>query len=207
MINGGDTTKTLIDLNAVRQVQADAPASELLDLAAIRLPQGFEAGGVKAAITLLQVRRPDRQWFVRVHSGHDYQITVATLDYERAVYLLHPTIAAALPGECRQTAIYLAITRQGVPFLWPINLSYDRAGTLNPWAVSSLQAARHAMTKWTRLASNQQLGAYEIFTAEADLDDPEFPDKSFQELLSLGFRDRYITSTDHIIIQRLHGRA
>ena len=78
-------------------------------------------------------------------------------------------------------------------------------GRLDSWNRSALDAAQLAMGAWVRLTSNMSLKAYEIFQASANLPEPEWPDLDFQKLLEIAFRDRYIQTPDHPVLQRLRG--
>ena len=51
------------------------------------------------------------------------------------------------------------------------------------------------------------LGAYEIYQAEGDLPDPNWPDESFSELLRIAFKGNIIDSQDHIILRQLLGQV
>ena len=103
------------------------------------------------------------------------------------------------------TALFTSITRQGVIFLWPVRLP-GPDGRDNPWSRSALDAAERARERWIRVASNMSLGAYEVFQATADIPDPQWPEEGgLQGLLAIAFRDRFITTPDHPIIQRLRG--
>ena len=57
-----------------------------------------------------------------------------------------------------------------------------------------------------RVTANLSLGAYEIFMAEADVTDPIWPDISFQGLLEIAFRDRFIRDLDHPVVKKLRGK-
>ncbi len=97
------------------------------DPAALRLNQSFpDTVGVKKLLTTVPVRKPNRQDFVRVHPDQNYRLTPAAIievkENRDEVYLVTPSIAQALPGEFATATLYLAINRQGVPFLWPVKL-------------------------------------------------------------------------------------
>jgi hypothetical protein len=64
-----------------------------------------------------------------------------------------------------------------------------------------------AMTHWVRVKANTNLGAYEIFKAQAEFGEPEWPDLSFWELIKIAFRDHLIDSLDHPVVKRLRGLA
>lgn len=184
-----------------------SPAPNPFDPELLRLPQDFGAGlGVKKLLTTLPVRRPDRQWFVRVHPTLRIETAVFELKEERETYLVSPEMRAEIPGELVAKALLLAVTRQNSPFLWPIRLP-DESGRLDEWNRSAAEAAKLAETQWVRLVANRSLGAYDTFLATGDLPDPGWPDLDLEALLKLAFRDRYISSLDHPVVQRLLGRS
>ena len=129
------------------------------DPAALRLNQSFpDTVGVKKLLTTVPVRKPNRQDFVRVHPDQNYRLTPAAIievkENRDEVYLVTPSIAQALPG-----ALYLAINRQGVPFLWPVKLPAPDGKQLE-WHRTAAIGAELAMTKWVRV--NLEHGARRI---------------------------------------------
>ena len=180
-----------------------------IDLDAIRISQDYGAElGARKALTTVSVRKPNRQSFVRTHPDPLYRIETIILEFEetRETYLVGPQARGELASEIVPKLLTTAIDRQGVVFLWPITLP-DASGRHSPWHQSALEAARRAEGSWIRVASNMTLGAYEIFVAIGPLDDPQWPEESFQELLELAFKDRYIDSLDHPVIHQLRGRV
>jgi hypothetical protein len=178
-----------------------------LDPAKLRLSQDFSAElGVKKLVTTVPVRRPDRQWFVRTHTDPAYSLEVALLDLrdDREVYVVDPVIVAEVTQEIRAKLLVTAINRQGVVFLWPINLPRPD-GRVDSWSRSALAAAEAARTRWVRVVADMGLGAYEVFEAQAKLDEPNWPDLPFPRLLEIAFRDRVIRDTDHPVLRRLRG--
>ena len=179
------------------------------DLSKLRISQDFAAGiGVKKALLTVPVRKPDRQWFIRVHPAEDYRLETAILELrdEREAYLVAPELWADLSGEVVPKVLFTGINRQGVVFLWPIRLPGDD-GRHDEWNRSALEAAERAQGRWVRVASNQSLGAYEVWDGSKDLPDPEWPDQPFQELVRTAFRGRYIDSYAHPVLKRLRGEA
>ncbi len=178
-----------------------------IDLNRLRLTQNFpDQVGVKKAILTVPVKKPDRQWFVRVHPDHSWRLETAVLEFkeERETYLVDPELWPELPGELVPKVLFTAMNRQGVVFLWPVRLPGED-GRGNAWHHSALEAANLAMKGWVRIAANMSLGAYEVFQATGDLPDPEWPDKDFSALLEIGFKDHYVRSIDHPVIGRLRG--
>jgi len=173
----------------------------------LRLPQDYaqELGG-KKLLTRVPTDKPARHWFVRVHPDPSYRMLVGTiaLKAERELYIVHPSIAPDLTHEFRLETLYTGINRQGTLFLWPVPLP-GSDGKHNPWHASALQAAELAMTKWIRMTSDMNLGAYVIFEAMGSLPEPEWPDLSFEEILGIAFKDTVISDTDHPVLRKLRG--
>jgi hypothetical protein len=143
---------------------------------------------------------------VRVHPGEDYRLVTAVVedDEDRETYLVAPHLRGDLGAEVLLVTLFTAITRQGVLFLWPCKVPGD-AGRKNHWHESALSAAEYSMKRWVRVAADMSLGAYQMFAAAGDVPEPEWPDRSFHEILKIAFRDRYIESIDHPVVKRLRG--
>ena len=154
----------------------------------------------------MPVRKPDRQWFVRTHAAENMRLDTAVLELkeDRETYLVAPAMRHVLPGEVVPKALITAINRQGVLFLWPIRLPGED-GRHDEWNRSALEAARLASDQWIRVSANMSLGAYDTFVATGDLPEPEWPEMDLHEILKLAFRDRYIDSPDHPVVERLRG--
>jgi hypothetical protein len=186
-----------------------AAAADPFDIASLRLnPSFLETAGVKKLLTTVPARRPSPQDFVRVHPGPTYRENFALVDLkdDREDFLVHPTILPELTGEVVYKTLFTAINRQGIVFLWPVKLPApdDRK---SEWPRSAREAAEMAMTRWIRMKANLSLGAYEITVAESAMADPVWPDLSFQELVRIAYRDRMITTLDHVVIKRLRGQT
>ena len=156
----------------------------------------------------MPARRPSPQDFVRVHPSPDYRENFAMIDLkdDREDYLVRPEILPDLAGEVVYKTIFTAINRQGVVFLWSIRLPApdDRK---SDWPRSQREAAERAMGQWVRLKANMSLGAYEITVAESVMAEPVWPELSYQQLLSIAYRDRMIATLDHSVVKRLRGQA
>jgi hypothetical protein len=102
--------------------------------------------------------------------------------------------------------LFTAINRQGVLFLWPIRLP-GADGKLDTWSQSALEAANMAKAGWIRVSANLSLGGYDIFPASAELVSPDWPDTPFRDLLSIAFKDRFISDWNHPILRKLRGEV
>ena len=57
------------------------------------------------------------------------------------------------------------------------------------------------------MAADMSLGAYRIWEARGDLPEPEWPEQSLRDLLSIAFKGRYIDSLDHPVLKHLRGEV
>lgn len=201
-------------LHAVEHVNQSGRLAELqnvnpFDPTRLRLSQDFENKiGVKKALLTVPTRKPDRQWFVRVHPSADWRLDTAVLELkeERETYLVEPALWGELPGEVVPKLLFTAVNRQGVVFVWPVRLQ-GSDGKWDEWNRSAMEAAQMATKGWIRIAANMSLGAYEVFEATAELPEPEWPDIGFDQLLKIAFKDRFIRDLDHPVVRRLRGEV
>jgi hypothetical protein len=179
------------------------------DLDSLRLAQDFrDTLGVTKILSAVPVRKPTRQEFFRVRDDDVYRLEagVIELDDERETYLLAPDVREQMPGDWKAVRLTTFITRQRVVGIWPLKLP-DPERPLD-WHRSAIDAADMAARKWVKLKPNMALRAYDIHVADAELDEPEWPDHTFPELLEIAFRDgRLIQDMEHPVIQRLLGKA
>lgn len=198
------------DFEQACELKAEA-GPDPFDPAALRLSPDFTANiGVRKALLSIPVRKPDRSWFVRVHPEEAYRLQtgVVELKEDRETYLVARSLWPELVTEATFSprALFTAINRQGVLFLWPIRLP-GPDGKLDEWSRTALEAADMAAKGWVRVTANMSLGAYEVFQASGHLPDPDWPQTPFNEVLRVAFRDRFIASLDHPILRRLRGEV
>jgi len=173
----------------------------------LKLTQDFNAlTGVKKRITLVQVRKPGPKEYVRVHPDPNYCLSTAVLEFKEMgeTYLVVKHLWDSLPNELIPKILYLTINRQKVVRIWPIRLPNEE-GKLDDWNLSAHEAVGLAKTSWVRVASNRGAGMYETFEAGGNLGDPEWPDMTFQEILDIAFKGRFIDNWDHPALKQLRG--
>jgi hypothetical protein len=184
-----------------------AVPADLFDLDKLRVSQNFaDAIGVRKALLTVPVRKPDRQWWIRVHPDPAYRMPAYILELkdERTTYIVTEDLGALI-GEVTRVMLFTAINRQGITFIWWQRLpSPDRR---DEWARSGIAAAELATKRWVRVVANLSLGAYEVHVAEGALDEPVWPDATFQELVTIGFRGRRIDTPEHEALKRMRGLA
>lgn len=171
------------------------------------LTQDFGAlAGIERIVTNVPARKPNSHAFIRVHPSADYRLQVFILNTkdDGENYLVSPKLYAELAQEVRPKMLYTGVTREGNPFLWPVNMPGED-GRLDDWSQSAHQAAGIAQTHWVRLVANRSMGAYDVMKAANLSVEPKWPDKTFTELLNLAFRDKVINDLNHVVLRRLRG--
>jgi hypothetical protein len=185
-------------------------AFDPFDPKALRLDASAMAAdlGTTRELVTVNVRKPAKDEFVRVHRDDEYTLNTGVLELktEREIYLVTRPLWGELFDEanfsCR--ALFSAMSRQGVFFLWPVRLP-GPDGKIDPWNASALEAASLARDRWVRISANMPLGAYNVTTAAARISEPVWPEKSMRDLLAIAFKDRFIDSLDHPALKRLRG--
>lgn len=179
------------------------------NLSRMKLSQDFALmAAVKAVITSVAVRKPNKHEFVRVRAGSEWRFeTGCFIEKEtRETYLVTPELWPAMPGDVTPTALVVAISRNSpVPFLWPLVLP-SSDGRPNRWHESGIRAARLAESQWVRSVADMAEGSYVPFVAAAKLPEPEWPsDLTMNDLIRLAFQARFIRDMSHPCLQRLRG--
>jgi hypothetical protein len=193
--------------NPTEPLNTDAVQVDPFDVSNLTLGQNFaDASGVKKLLLTIPVRKPNKQDFVRVHPSVDCRLETAVLVFkeERENFLVARELWSELPGELTPMVLFLATNRQKVPFLWGIRLPGED-GRHDEWNASALEAAALAQRDWVRVVANMSLGAYEVFSASGSIPEPEWPSQSFQEILKIAFKGRFIDHLEHPAIRRLRG--
>jgi hypothetical protein len=179
------------------------------DPSALRLSQDLNASlGVKKALLAVPVRKPHNSWFVRVHPDEAYRLHTAVVEMkeDRETYLVAQTLWPELASEAlfKPKLLATAINRQGVVFLWELNLPRSD-GRTDEWSRTALAAMKMAIDGWVRVSANMSLGAYDVFQASGKLSEPDWPKVPFRELLRVAFKNHYIDSPDHPVLRKLRG--
>jgi hypothetical protein len=163
---------------------------------------------IKKLLTTIPVCKPGPQDFVRVHPSPEYRENFPLLELkaDREEYIVATKLVPQLFGEFANKTLFLAITKQGDPFFWPVRLPSPE-GRDTGWARSAREAADRATRTWIRIRANMHLGAYDIFEAGdgVEFGEPEWPALSFWDLIKIAFKDHLIENVDHPVVKRLRG--
>jgi hypothetical protein len=176
------------------------------DIEALRLSPDATTVAVRKIITRVPVRKPGNQEFFRVHPEERFRLDTGIIDLrdDRESYLVDRRLREELADEMRAVRLYTCISRAGAVFLWAVPLP-GPDGRRNGWHDSAHAAAELAMTQWTRIKADMSAGQYETSVAAAEIAEPGWPELTFNELLRLAFRDAFIDTVDHPVVQRLRG--
>lgn len=193
---------------------ADAAATkssidDRFSLARLRTEIDYSAAvGLRDVITEVPVRKPSREWFVRVKPGPDerFQTMVLQLKEEGEIYLVDPDLWGELADELVPMLFVTAINRQGVVFLWPVRMA-DPTGRMNSWSLSALRAISVAEGQWVRLTADRSLGGYRVSVATADLPKPTWPEVTLDDLIRIAFEHKRIDQMSHPVVKALRGEA
>lgn len=178
----------------------------LVDLAALRLSQDFTSNvPAKKVLVTIPLRKPSRHDFIRVHPTMEFTTYLLELKEERGeVYVVAPSVAATIPNEVTAKTLLAYVNRQGVLALWPLSPARED-GRLESWSASAAAAADLAKSSWVRVASNMPLRAYEAYKANGIIPEPVWPEESWEQILTIAFRDCLIADVNHPVLRRLRG--
>jgi len=130
------------------------------------------------------------------------------IDEKKTVYFVtpemrsHPKIALRI----RNVTLRLTVTwPSNEIYLWPVPL-FDEEHGFPVWR-SARKAAELAESTWVQMAWDDARRDYTVEVAEGTLAEPQWPDKTMAELLTLGFSGRVIDNEDHPYVRRLRGLA
>jgi hypothetical protein len=114
-----------------------------------------------------------------------------------------PAVKHLVSSELRPVRLFTVMNKHGEVFLWPVKLPSDDHDRLRRMADSALKGAEQATTLWVKLLWDKHLGAWELYRAKGDLGEPQWPEKSFTELMDIAFRGYLIDRSDHEVIREL----
>lgn len=162
----------------------------------------------------ITVGKPNDDTFVRTSNKPDEWAVFDFIELksDKKLYLLTPEVVEeiqALNEERAQVMIKTAkkrlifsVTRQLVPFLWPVTILDGD----NDWIESANTCAAAAKENWVRVVSNTAAGRYDYVTSPS-VDEPKWPAMSYEEAVLKAFGGKVIDSMDHDVIQQLLGEA
>lgn len=170
------------------------------DISAFKVPQPAELESVIAAEPHQEVlvQKPHRQEFFRSHAEH-FPAHVIQWNRDGHFYLVHPELQVDLQSELRLVTLIPYVNRDGKVGLWPLST------IPSTWRVSAKEVIAQAQYQWLRAIPNMEKGAYETLPAASELGEPQWPEKTVDELVAEAFSDRLIVSLEHEVVRALRG--
>jgi hypothetical protein len=202
-----DTPEINPELDLSTFAQAAPVPLQPEDLTAFAIDQDFNETAAKKVLTVVPVKKPSKEAFVRTSTdpAHWQQFAILELKELGKTYLLTPGVAAALRDDSESTLqranLVLSVDKRGNPFLWPLKVSERES----EWNLSARRGAEIAKGQWARITANMNAQAYDTMVASNQASDPAWPSESYSEILSLAFKGRVIDTLDHPAIQELRG--
>jgi hypothetical protein len=134
-----------------------------------------------------------KQWKDR---GFYYMLQIEGRD----PYLVAPHIAKLKKDEdvIRPILIVRYVTMAGEEGLWPLKLDQPD-GKTNNWNKSAQKVLELAESKWVRLISGKGHYNYMVSRRTFEQTPPRFSDRSFDDLISIVFKDTTIFNLEHEI--------
>jgi hypothetical protein len=153
--------------------------------------------------TVVPVRTPDRQWWFRCHRDPAMCVPVDLLiirsGADEGTYFLDPEIE--FPDELDQYIVPALLTRSithdGVEFFFLAKQS-DKSPKQ-----STRRCVNEARNSWIQMKWNPTTKAYDFQYARQLRREPDWSDKSLDELLEMAFGDNFINRVDHEVVNRL----
>jgi len=164
----------------------------------------------ESVLTTVPVRKPGHTEFFRVHPDPAFVVDSWILEHvdglDRTTYWVDRQLHLELRTELRRVRLFTCMTKRRVVLLWPAKLPVADAGNSGrAWHQSALEAAEEAKNLWVKLEGDKDLGAYRYVKARGDLGEPQWPEKTFKELIQIAFKDKLIDTLDHPVIRDLYG--
>ena len=179
----------------------------------LRLKVVGHTPGVRKLLTTIQVCKPSKDQFIRTQKDSRYWLDVWAVEQkeDRSVFVAEPNLASDLASLNigRMFTLVLTVSRQGNVFFWPLRIhAADDGRRPDHWLTSAREAAELARSKWIRLVANMANQSFDVYEAEADLPEPEWPSESMRDLLEIAFKGNgVIKDIDHPVIRGLRGLA
>ena len=191
-----------------------ASSSVFDDLAGLRKAQKITVSR-KAVLINVKVDKPPNNVHFRAHP--EWYIDDASIIQDRdagTFYFVHPVMRTHPKLAPRIRYVTLAVIflwPSGVLQIWPVPKLEGERRPVKAWksARKAYELSRGSPAKpaaWTQIVWNEATNDYTVETAEGITVEPTWPtDKTFNDLLKLGFDGTIIDSENHDYVRQLRG--
>ena len=162
--------------------------------------------GAREILSVIAVRRPKNNEFIRVPLLPQYSLTTAIFEDkdENETYFIAPAIRPLVISGAVTKMLTLTVNQLGHTFIWPVPCDEGQSRK-STWNESARAGYHRAKTIWVKLVSDRAAFMYRLYEAEGQLPEPRWPTTPFGQLLSLAFRNRIIDTEDHPILKAQRG--
>jgi hypothetical protein len=183
------------------------PGSVFDDLASLRKASKLTVQR-KAVLVNVTVDKPPSNSYFRCHRELVLDDATVLRDAEgtsRAYYYVVPSMREhpKLAPRLRKVTLVLTSTwPSGDVLIWPVPILTERE--FKVWK-SARADYEHACDRWVQMVLAEDRNDYQLEIAEGIDHEPTWPEKTFNELLKLGFDGKVIDSEEHPYVRRLRG--
>jgi hypothetical protein len=200
----------LVETEDQHQGRAEPQTGSVFDdLDALRKASTFTVKR-RSVLVNVPVDKPPSNAYFRVHPSWLLDEATTIKDpVSGAIYFVTPAMRAhpkLAPRLRKVTLAVISIWPADTVQIWPVPVLGDRE--FKAWK-SARAAYELARDHWTQMVWDEARSDYTVETAEPDggIDhEPNWPiDKTFNDLLKLGFADKIIDNEDHDYVRQLRG--
>lgn len=155
-------------------------------------------------------KREDEIRVMKAPPRSDFFMTSLTLksslcfiDWEKEIYIIKPELMDDLKGDAYVGVATYAITTKGDSIVLVSKKPFSENDT---WGQSRMEYLNMSKNNFIRVTADMENNIYKVITMEREVEEPEWPTESFEEILTEAFKDRIIDSMEHPVIQELLGK-
>jgi hypothetical protein len=194
----------------IKLVEPPPPESVFDDVEALRKVATLKVSRRVVPVNVT-VKRPANNVYFRCHADPTMALDCSVLIGDGGsddFYFVAPRMlnhATMLPRLRKVTIATVYTWPGGVISLWPVPMAEETR--IACWR-SARAAFELSKTQWVQLCWNADTRDYDVVTAEGINTEPVWPtDRTFRDLLRLGFADKIVADPEHAYVHRLRGLA
>ena len=208
-----NTEKDITEEPKASSVEASVPTNETNNLPNL---QGFNMNDyfakpceasiiLKRELVTVPVKKPGDQVFFRIHPTEEMPVWMVHWKDDNEMFLVNQKVVPILAEQAKLYILYKGIMLNGNVFLYPIQQKGSEESRWNPWHESSYSVVQLAKKKWVRAVAERSINGYTPIVALSNLAEPEWPEKSLIEIISIAFKNNRIDDENHPLIKQLKG--
>jgi hypothetical protein len=205
-LSSGQERSILTDI--IDTANIDDRPSVFTDLESIMLTDAEDGVDEEQFTSDVIFGKPNNQSYVRCHPDPDRVTRVFGIKDKNSlgrIFIVPKPLLPKLGPLCQRYILRQAITSAGVSSIWPAPLPSGKKD--NPSGASHLGIQQRALREWVRLYWDDNHSTFHGALPLADLGEPQWPDKTFKELLSIAVTGYVVDSEEHHLFRRLvYGR-